>query len=37
METLTADMASMMSNKKKGSSLLDVVGADVLSSYDRSM
>lgn len=38
METLSADMANLMtSSSRKGTSLMDVVGADVNSSYDRSM
>jgi hypothetical protein len=35
METLGADMASLMSSKKSSASILDIVGADVNSSYDR--
>ena len=37
MEVLSADMANLMSKQTKSSSLLDVVGADINSSYDRSM
>jgi hypothetical protein len=37
METLSADMASLMSSKKASASILDVVGADVNSSFDRAM
>ena len=37
MDTLSADMAQLMTSKKKGNSLLDVVGADINSSYDRPM
>lgn len=37
METLASDMASMMSSKKGSQSILDVVGADMNTSYDRAM
>ena len=37
METLAADMAGLMTSKTKAQSLMDVVGADVNSSFDRSM
>lgn len=37
METLSSDMAGLMSAKKSSASILDIVGADVNSSYDRAM
>lgn len=37
METLSSDMAGLMSSKKSSASILDIVGADVNSSYDRAM
>lgn len=37
METLASDMASMMSSKKSSQSILDVVGADMNTSYHRAM
>jgi hypothetical protein len=37
METLSADMAGLMSSKRASASILDIVGADVNSSYDRAM
>ena len=37
METLTSDVAALMSSKKSSASILDVVGADVNSTFDRSM
>jgi hypothetical protein len=37
METLASDMAQLMTSNKKSTSLMEVVGADVNSSYDRSM
>lgn len=36
MEVLQADMAQLMSSKKSSNSILDIVGADVNSSYDRA-
>ena len=37
MEVLQADMAALSTNSRKGTSLLDVVGADVNSSFDRAI
>jgi hypothetical protein len=37
METLSSDMAGLMSSKRASASILDIVGADVNSSYDRAM
>ena len=37
MEVLQADLANMMSAKKSSNSILDIVGADVNSSFDRAL
>ncbi len=37
MEALTADLAQLSTEKKNSMSLLDVVGADIMGSYDRSL
>jgi hypothetical protein len=37
MEALTADLASLSTEKKNSMSLLDVVGADIMGSFDRNM
>jgi hypothetical protein len=37
MEVLQADMANLMTTKKSSESILDVVGADVNSSFDRAL
>jgi hypothetical protein len=35
MEQLSSDMAGLLAAKKSSDSFLDIVGADVNSSYDR--
>jgi hypothetical protein len=35
MEKLSSDMAGLMTTKSSSDSFLDVVGADINSSYDR--
>lgn len=37
MEQLSSDMAGLMASKKSSDSFLDIVGADVNSSFDRPL
>lgn len=37
MEALSADLAQLSTGKKNSMSFMDVVGADIQGSFDRSM